>query len=346
MNIPSFFDPQNSGLYDYQPDRRGLLEKANDFRSTNSIKPASMDRLKTLLLLIDMQKDFCFPEGSLYVAGRSGNGAIEDSTRTAEFIYKNMGSISQITTTLDTHFPIQIFFPFFWVREDGSNPDSHTIVTADDIKKGIYKPNPLVTEAVTGNKDAYPWLLKQCIYYCEELEKAGKYQLYLWPEHCFLGSPGHALTGVIEEARLFHSYVRGVQSLCEIKGGNPLTENYSILRPEVLSRHDGTQLAQKNTNFFNSLLNYDRIIIAGQASSHCVLSSIDDLIDEISNKDPELSKKVYVMEDCMSAVTVPDGQCGFLVDYTPQAEAALDRYRNAGMNVVKSVDFGNWPNFS
>jgi hypothetical protein len=40
----------------------------------------------------------------------------------------------------------------------------------------------------------------------------------------------------------------------------------------------------------------------------------------------------------MSAVTVPDGKGGFVVDFTPQAEKALDRYREAGMRVVRSTD--------
>ena len=41
---------------------------------------------------------------------------------------------------------------------------------------------------------------------------------------------------------MFHSFARGAQSWVEVKGGNPLTENYSVLRPEVLMRHDGQPL--------------------------------------------------------------------------------------------------------
>jgi len=345
MTIPNFFDAKNSADYHYQPNQRQLLLDSAGYRSDNSITSAITDRMKVNLLLIDLQRDFCFPEGSLYVAGQSGNGAIEDSTRISEFIYRNMNQISQVTTTLDTHFSVQIFFPFFWVDETGANPEPHTVITADDIRKGIYKPNPAIVAAAVGNKDAYAWLLQYVIHYCEELEAAGKYQLYLWPEHCLIGSDGYALTGVIHEARLFHAFVRGTQSLCEIKGGNPLTENYSILRPEVLTRHDGQPLAQKNTTFINTLLKNDRVIIAGQAASHCVASSIDDLLEEIKAVDPALAQKVYVMEDCMSSVTVPDGQGGFLADFTPQADAALQRYRDAGMHVVKSTEFGNWVDF-
>ncbi len=165
-----------------------------------------------------------------------------------------------------------------------------------------------------------------------------EYTLYLWPPHCLLGSDGHALAGVIHEARLFHAFARGAQSWVEVKGGHPLTENYSVLRPEVLSRHDGQPLAQRNTGFLNTLLTADAVIIAGQAASHCVKSSIDDLLDEIVATDRNLARKIYVMTDCMSSVTVPDGAGGFAADFTPQAEAALQRFADAGMHLVRSTD--------
>ncbi len=54
----------------------------------------------------------------------------------------------------------------------------------------------------------YDWLLRQVEYYCQELERKGKYKLYLWPPHCLLGSAGHDLAGVIQEARMFHAHAR------------------------------------------------------------------------------------------------------------------------------------------
>ena len=161
-----------------------------------------------------------------------------------------------------------------------------------------------------------------------------------------LGSEGHALAGVIHEATLFHSFVRGSQNNSEIKGANPFTENYSVLRPEVLSRHDGKgNLASKNTAFFEKLLQNDYIVIAGQADSHCVKSSIDDILSELVDKgNPELAKKVYIMTDCMSSVVVPDGQGGYIMDFTDDAEKAHKRFSDAGMNLVKSTDaIETWP---
>jgi nicotinamidase-related amidase len=159
------------------------------------------------------------------------------------------------------------------------------------IDAGEVRPSPAMARWLCDGN--YPWLLRQVRHYCEELERAGKYRLYLWPPHCLLGSDGHALAGVVHEARLFHSFARGAQSWVEVKGGHPLTENYSVMAPEVLTRHDGRPLAQRNTQFLKTLLSADAVLIAGQAASHCVKSSIDDILGEIVATDPDLAKKVY-----------------------------------------------------
>jgi nicotinamidase-related amidase len=103
-------------------------------------------------------------------------------------------------------------------------------------------------------------------------------------------------------------------------------------------------LARKHTRLVQTLLDADVIVMAGQAASHCVKSSIEDFLTEVRLKDDSLVQKVYILGDCMSAVTVPDGNGGFVADFTPQAEAALEDFRKAGMHVVKSTDpIDSWP---
>jgi nicotinamidase-related amidase len=342
LPIPSHYDPAAAARWAYRPDEAALHAAASVWRRQHKLRPSATDETRVHLLLIDVQKDFCFPEGSLYVAGRSGTGAVDDSRRIAELVYRNLDVITDITTTMDTHFAYQIFFPAFWITRDGAPLAAHRVITGDEIAAGDVRPNPAVAKWLCGGN--YPWLVQQTQYYCKQLEAAGKYQLYLWPPHCLLGSDGHALAGVVHEARMFHAFARGAQSWVEVKGGNPLTENYSVLRPEVLTRFDGAPLAQRNTQFVRTLMAADAVVIAGQAASHCVKSSIDDLLDEIAATDPALAKKVYVVTDCMSSVTVPDGAGGFVADFTPQAEAALQRFADAGMNLVRSTDpIASWP---
>lgn len=345
LPVPSFYDPRNAERWEYAPDQHAVFEAATAWRQAHGVRPSGSDRFRLHLLLIDVQKDFCFPRGSLYVGGRSGKGAMEDSDRLARFVYRNLESITDVTCTMDTHFPFQIFFPSFWLDRDDRALAPHREITVDEIRAGLVKPNPAVAWWLCNGN--YGWLRSQVEYYCQELEKAGKYKLYLWPPHCLLGSDGHALAGVLHEARLFHAFARGSRSAIEVKGGNALTENYSVLAPEVLMRHDGQPLAQRNTQFIQTLLEADAVVVAGQAASHCVKSSIEDLLGEITARDESLARKVYVLRDGMSSVAVPDPTRpgAFVFDFTPQAEDALARFTRAGMNVVSSTaPLESWPN--
>ena len=229
---------------------------------------------------------------------------------------------------------------------NGAPLTPHRTISAEQIQTGDVRPNPDITRGA-GAPDI-DWLTKQTLFYCKSLAKAGKYTLYLWPPHCLLGGDGHALVGVIQEARLFHAYARGARNGVEIKGMHALSENYSVFSPEVLSNHEGGTLGCRNDALIDSLLQEDRLIIAGQASSHCVKSSIEDLLVAIREKDPELARRVYIIEDAMSAVAVPDpGAPGkFLVDFTEAAENALGRFKEAGMNIVRTTTpITDWPGF-
>ena len=81
------------------------------------------------------------------------------------------------------------------------------------------------------------------------------------------------------------------------------------------------------------------MILAGQAKSHCVAWTIADLLTEVRARDPKLVEKVYLLEDCTSPVVVPG-----LVDFTDEANAAFQRFADAGMHVVRSTDpIHTWP---
>ena len=342
LPLPPFHDPLNAGRWSHRPDVQALFEAARDWKERHAIRPAGQDAFDLHLLLVDLQKDFCLPEGTLYVGGRSGRGAMEDTRRLVEFVYRNLASITRITATLDTHLAFQIFFAPFWVDGEGRPLQPHRTVTAAQVRAGEARPDPALASWLAAGDEG--WLRREALHYCEELERAGKYQLYLWPPHCLVGGEGHALVGAVQEARFFHAFARGAQAWTEEKGRHPLTENYSVLRPEVLTRSDGKPLADKNTRLLESLLASGALVVAGQASSHCVKNTMEDLLDEIRARDPRLASKVYLLVDCMSPVAVPDGKGGFLADFTPQAEEALQRFAEAGVHLVRSSDpLASWP---
>ncbi|MEH2281587.1 MAG: cysteine hydrolase family protein [Nostoc sp.] len=331
LSIPPHFNPDKVGEVWRVPYQERAAE-AEIWAKEHDIKPTSLDKIRICLLLIDVQNTFCIPGFELFVGGKSGTAAVDDNVRLSEFIYRNLGVITKIVPTLDTHTATQIFHPIFWVNTAGEHPTpAATSITAGDIEEGIWKVNPAVANSVT-NGD-YELLEKHAYHYVKQLSQDGKYPLTVWPYHSMLGGIGHALVPSVEEAIFFHGIARQNQTQFEIKGENPLTENYSILRPEVLEDFEKRPLAQKNTRLIKQLLEYDVVIIGGQAKSHCVAWTIDDLLTEIKQVDAALAKKIYLLEDCTSPVVVPG-----VVDYTEQADAAFARFAEAGMHIVKSSE--------
>jgi len=255
-----------------------------------------------------------------------------------QFIYTNLSSITQICPTMDTHQAVQIFHSIFLVDHEGMHPEPYTVITVADLEQGVWRFNPALSswlDVREADADAY---LK---HYGSQLKAGGKYDLTIWPYHAMLGGIGHALVSAVEEAVFFHTVCRYSQPDYQIKGNHILTENYSVLKPEIMRGVKGEEIAPKNQELIEKLLSFDALIIAGQAKSHCVAWTVADLLDEIETRDASLADKIYLLTDCTSPVVIPG-----VIDYTDAADEAYKRFQSAGMHLVKSTDpMAEWPNF-
>lgn len=336
LPIPVHFDASKVGEIWRVPYQMRAAEAIAWARQYH-LPPATHDTRRICLLGVDVQNTFCIPDFELFVGGRSGIGAVEDNIRLCEFIYRNLGRITEIALTMDTHTAIQIFHSVFWVNQAGEHPAAMTMISPDQIEQGIWKVNPAI--AANLGQTRYEWLQAYALHYVHQLNQDNKYLLTIWPYHSMLGGIGHAIVPAVEEACFFHNLARNSQTIFEIKGSNPLTENYSVLQAEVLFDQEHQAIAQKNSAFLQKLLSFDAIVIAGQAKSHCVAWTINNLLTEIQAIDPQLAQKVYLLEDCTSAVVVPD-----VVDFTDQAQAVFERVAEAGMHIVQSTQpIDTWP---
>jgi nicotinamidase-related amidase len=311
-------------------------EDAEKWAKQHNLQPASCDKLKISLLLVDVQNTFCIPDFELYVGGTSGTGAVDDNRRLCEFIFRNLNVITEICPTMDTHQFVQIFHSIFLINDKGEHPPPFTLITPEDIKEGIWRFNHELSSSL-GIDETYGQ--EFLLYYTRQLKKGGKYDLTIWPYHAMLGGIGHALVSAVEDAIFFHSAARLSQPDFQVSGSNPFTESYSALSPEVLAGPRGEKIEDKNVKFTRKLLDFDAVIVAGQAKSHCVAWTIDDLLNEIHISDRKLTEKVYLLEDCTSPVVIPG-----VIDYTEQANAAFQKFADAGMHVVRSSDpIVSWP---
>ena len=335
LPIPPHFAPDRVGEVWRVPYQERAAE-AEAWARAHAIAPAAADSPRICLVAVDVQNTFCVPDFELFVGGRSGTGAVDDNRRLCAFLYRNMAAITRVIPTMDTHRAMQIFHPAWLVDAQGQHPAPFTLVTAADVERGVWRFNAAIAPSLGLAVD---YAQEELLHYVRRLAEGGKYALTVWPYHAMLGGIGHALVSALEEAVFFHALARESQPDFQIKGGNPLTEHYSIIGPEVTKGPLGETIAERNKELVDHLHDYDAVIIAGQAKSHCVAWTIADLLAEVQKRDFSLAPRVYLLEDCTSPVVVPG-----VIDYTDEADAAFARFAEAGFHVVRSTDpLASWP---
>ncbi len=335
LPLPPHWSPDRVGEV-WRVDYAARFEDAERWRAEHAVPPAAEDRFRIALVVVDMQNTFCSPGFELFVSGRSGTGALDDSRRLCEFVYRNLGSLTQIVPTLDTHQALQIFHRALLVDGEGRHPEPFTLVAAADVESGRWQIDPAAASGLGLDPD---YAEEHLCYYTRALEEGGKYSLTIWPFHAMLGGIGYALVSAIEEALFFHSIVRHAPLDFQPKGDNPLTEHYSMLGPEVEVDLEGEPLGKRNQPLIERLLQYDAVVIAGEAKSHCVAWTIEDLLSDPNVQERGLEEKVYLLEDCTSPVVVTGA-----VDYTDEADAHFARFAASGAHVVQSDQpLADWP---
>lgn len=281
-----------------------------------------MTKLKIDLIIIDPQNDFCdIPQDACpYDPLNFGErirpalpvaGAHDDMLRLASFIKRVGGKLNDIHVTLDSHNPVDIAHPCWWVNAQRENPAPFTIVTAADVKNGVWK---------TANPLAQAYSLS----YVERLEAGGRYPLVIWPEHCLIGSWGHNVHAAVKAE--LDAWARKRLEVIDFvtKGSNPMTEHYSAVQAEVPDASDASTLL--NTTLIRTLERADMIIIAGEALSHCVANTVRDIANNFGEDN---IKKMVLLTDCTSPVTGFE-QLG--TDFVKEMSAR-------GMQLATSVDF-------
>ena len=257
------------------------------------------------LLVIDPQNDFCdVPAayrpidpltGAAIAPALPVAGAHADMQRVAALIREGGAGLSDITVTLDSHHRVDIAHPTFWRRADGSPVTPFTTITAAQVRAGEFAPRD----------DA---ALPRALAYLDELEARQRYTLMVWPVHCEIGSWGHAVHADVRAAynAWEESRVRGVRKVT--KGENPWTEHYSAIQAEVPDAAD--EHTQMNAALLADLDRADLLLIAGEASSHCVRATTEHLVEHLPGGDPG---RIVLLTDCMSPVGgFEEQQAGFL----------------------------------
>lgn len=279
--------------------------------------------MKIHLVIIDPQRDFMdLPGSALPVPG-----ANDDMSRLATFIGRVGRKIEDIHVTLDSHRIIDIAHPAMWQNQDGQPPDWYTIITTEDIRSKIWLPrNANAKPQDLGGKTIGEYAL----WYAEQLEVNANYPLMIWPPHCLIGTPGHNVHPELMASLLDWETKRFASVDFVTKGTNVWTEHYGALQAEVPMASDPD--SGLKTQFLEILASADIVVVAGEALSHCVKSTVTQIADNIG---VEHVKKFYILTDCTSPVAQPPGG----PDFPAIAKAWLKEMEGRGMTLTTSTTF-------
>lgn len=261
------------------------------------------------LLIIDPQIDFCDPaKGALYVPN-----AEHDMRRLANMIRRLKDKIDDIHVTLDSHHFIHIAHPIFWKDSHGNHPPVFTRITLPEVEEGKWT-------------TTQPGLYKRALDYVRKLEQNGRYELTIWPPHCLIGSPGHAVF-----PELFDALTEWEQRFAFVdfvtKGSNILTEHYSAVQADVPDASDpGTQI---NTRLIQTLEQADLVAIAGEARTHCVANTVRDIVNGFG--DASYVKKLVLLTDASSDIP----------GFEAHAQTFLNEMIARGMQLSTTTEFLN-----
>ena len=246
------------------------------------------------LLIVDPQNDFCdigpeqWPPHTLRSDERVApalpvTGADADMRRLARWLQGNLDHISRIHVTLDSHQPFDIAHPTFWRNAEAAHPSAMTIIELADVREGRWR-------------TADPTRQATALAYLQDLERAGKRHM-IWPEHCIVGTWGHTVHAHVADALATWSRQRQRDVDYVFKGLNPLTEHFSAFEAEVVDPADPD--TQYNQKLHRALDAADVVLVAGEALSNCVASSVRSLVARLR---PAQIGRILLLTDCMSCV--------------------------------------------
>ena len=190
----------------------------------------------------------------------------------------------------------------------------------------------------------------------EAMRRHCRKPLVLWPNHCIEGSLGHEITPVLKKAlkmRLGNLNVPQLRLQLVNKGLNPHVEFYSVFlgeapigdNPSEISRNplmyhteqsenfhlDSTYISRgyngvdpnANMGLIIELLQYKKIYVCGEAGSHCVKGSTEDLVKVLETLNSKLmfhGYEVILVEDATSPVQGFESAQAEIVQYMRNPE--------------------------
>jgi nicotinamidase-related amidase len=226
---------------------------------------------------------------------------------------------------MDSHRRLDISHPLWYRYIDGSKVCPFTLVSVE--RNGLFGTQINADGSLGAKKEmmtSVPGAYARTVEYEKSLATNARFPHIIWPEHCIIGTPGNNIVPPIMDA--VHRWEEKNLAVADYvtKGSNPWTEHYSIFQADVPDPSDpGTQL---NVKLIEDLEQADDMLLTGEALSHCVANSGNDLGNSFGDAG---INKIVLLIDTTSNVT----------GFEAQGKKFVDDMVRRGMRIAKSTDY-------
>lgn len=221
---------------------------------------------------IDLPPEFCFGN---YYPTLPVAGAHQDCLRIANLLDTVGSRFTNIMVSLDTHHATDVAHHVHWEDREGGILPPFTPITYTQVRRGDIR---------LRRKNVQEDIWNEFMAFLQNLEIQNKV-FTLWPVHCVEGTFGHAVHSAVSNA-LLRWEINASREIDFIRKGERIwTEDYS-----ALSGHP---------DLIDTLRTYDKVVIAGEAASHCVMETVLDILKLGKNR---FNDKIILLTDCMSPV--------------------------------------------
>jgi len=271
-------------------------------------------QLRRVALIIDPQNMFMpIPGMPLSV-----QGADKDMQRLASYIENMLNWYDAIVVTLDTHPADHIAHPIRWQNKNREIPDPFTVITSAEYENGDWLAMNAPDAAWQGE-------------YLKRLEATGRVHT-IWPPHGNKDDIQYEVFRPLKQALRKWEHASGKWVQYVAKGMHRDTEQFGVFAADVPI--DGALETHVNMELIDYINSAKEIDVFGEASSHCAMDSVNQLLANIPQAD---WGKISVFRDTMSpvaAVTHPTtGEV--IVDFPALAEKWFSELETKGVRVTK-----------
>ncbi len=183
-------------------------------------------------------------------ASRNGAMAVH---HVVDFLRKD--AIHDVVVTMDAHQKYHITHAGYWVDAAGKHPKPYTIISIQDARTGRWSPV---------RAEEREWAVE----YLTQLQTEDRQAHVIWPEHCLMGSVGQAIDPKLFRALAAWEAAAPGRAVQYVQKGND-----AITPTRPLAEH---------------LMRFERVVVAGEAASHCVSWTVRDLVGRVPGIAPKL----------------------------------------------------------